>query len=36
MLEAGDGQEWNKLRGFLSRDVPDEPYPWENNSAPPA
>jgi Sulfotransferase domain len=32
ILEAGDGREWSKLCDFLSCDVPDEPYPWENKS----
>ncbi len=34
ILETGDGREWSKLCDFLSCDVPDEPYPWENNSYP--
>ena len=32
VLEPGDGREWEKLCGFLSRPVPGEPYPWENRS----
>ena len=32
VLEAGDGQEWSKLCDFLSCDLPNEPYPWENRS----
>ena len=34
ILEAGDGREWSKLCDFLSCDVPDVPYPWENKSKP--
>lgn len=34
ILEVGDGREWNKLCDFLSFDVPDEPFPWENKSYP--
>ncbi len=32
ILETGDGREWQTLCDFLSCEVPDEPYPWENKS----